>query len=107
MKRLGIALLILIGFGLMVMVYVTKTRTQAAAAEVKKLERTLENEEALIRTLETEIAYLERPDRIGEIAEEHLELRPTEAQQVITLDELTVRAGLRPDDEPKEEGDDE
>ena len=98
MRRLGMALLLLIGFALVAALYVVKTRTASAEQEVRRLEKALAQEEAAIAVLNAEIAHLESPERLRELSERYLELRPTTAGQMLTLDDLVVRVPRRPDE---------
>ena len=104
MRRLGMFMLLLIGFALVAALYVVKTRTQSAYQELVRLEKALADEEAAIAVLGAEIAHLESPERLRELSEAYLELRPTSASQMITLDDLVVRVPRRPEEALGQEG---
>ena len=70
-------------------------RTQSAGKEVRRLERALDQERAAIAVLNAEIAHLESPQRLAKLAEAHLGLRPTEPEQILTLDDVIVRVPMR------------
>lgn len=95
MKRLGAFFLIILGFGLIAGLYVIKTRTQTAYQEVRRLETFLEDEQDAIMVLNAEIAHLESPSRLAELGQTYLQLRPTQAEQMMTLDDLVVRVPRR------------
>lgn len=96
MRKLGVLVLVLIGFALIAGLYVIKTRTQTAYKEVRRLEKLLAAEHGAITVLDAEIAHLESPARLAELSETYLELRPTEAEQMMTLDEMLLRVPPRP-----------
>ena len=76
--------------------------------EVKRLEEALTiehravvgNQEA-IHVLKAEWSYLNRPARIAELAERHLNLKPITVEQVVRFDDLPLRA--TPDSESEGE----
>jgi len=95
MKRLGSFLLVVLGFCLIAGLYLISARTQSAGKEVRRLERALDQERAAIAVLNAEIAHLESPQRLAKLAEAHLGLRPTEPEQILTLDDVIVRVPMR------------
>ena len=95
MRKLGLFLLMLLGFALISSLYVIKTRTQSAYQEVRRMEKLIENERAAITVLNAEIAHLESPARLRGLGDSILGLRPTEVDQVMTLDELAVAVPAR------------
>ncbi len=95
MKRFGSFLLIVLGFCLIAGLYLISARTQSAGKEAGRLERTLEQERAAIAVLKAEIAHLESPQRLSDLSAKHLGLRPTEPDQILTLDDVVVRVPLR------------
>ena len=66
-------------------VSVKETRTELKQLEVSKTE-----ELSTIQTLRAEVAYLENPQRLAKIAETKTELRPIQAEQVLTAREFAV-----------------
>lgn len=95
MKRLGIICLILVGFALVAALYVTKTKAQSVQKEMERLQFALTQEQSNIRVLEAEIAHLQNPARLSELAKTHLRTGPTKAEQMITLDDLIVRVPVK------------
>ncbi len=97
MRKFGIFLLILLGFGLIVSLYVIKTRTQTAYQEVRRIEKLIDQERDAITVLNAEIAHLQSPQRLGELAQKYVDLRPTQIEQISNLDALDDIAPLRED----------
>jgi hypothetical protein len=95
MRRVTTFILLLVGFALIATLYVITARTQRAGQEAARLERTLTQERAAITVLSAEIAHLESPARLDALSKTYLELRPTEPEQIISLDDVVVRVPLR------------
>ncbi len=66
----GVAALIIIA--LVVGLYKAKTDAARTEAHVRQLERQIEESEASLRALRAEIAHLESPARIENLAQDHL-----------------------------------
>jgi cell division protein FtsL len=94
-RRLTGFLLFLIGVALMVGLYYVKTRSQTARKQAVKLERQIEQEEASLRVLSAEIAYLENPERLGVLSAEHLGLKPIVVKDVIQVKDIVSEYPLR------------
>ena len=62
-------------------VYAAKTFAGRERADIARVERDIVLEQKRTRLLEAEIAFLERPDRIGRLAGEHLGMAPVKADQ--------------------------
>ena len=75
-KRVLWGAMILIGLGLLVLLYSLKTVAQSARKDVLALETEIKTEESQIQLLKAEIVYLERPDRLKELAGQTLGLKP-------------------------------
>ncbi|MEP3653589.1 MAG: hypothetical protein ABJO36_01725 [Litorimonas sp.] len=73
-RRMSWFLLFLIGVALTVTLYFVKTHAQSAKRDVRDLTRAIASEEAGIRVLRAELAYLESPTRLSELNEIHLNL---------------------------------
>ncbi|MEP4052353.1 MAG: hypothetical protein ABJN22_08915 [Litorimonas sp.] len=73
-RRMSWFLLFLIGVALTVTLYFVKTHAQSAKRDVRDLTRAIASEEAGIRVLRAELAYLESPTRLSELNEIHLKL---------------------------------
>ena len=87
MGRVGWGFLMLIGVAMMVVLFFTKTRALEAKAELRQLRHVVLQEKAAIKMLEAEIAHLESPQRVHELAKTHLHLEPVPASRVLTMDE--------------------
>lgn len=86
-KRMSWFLLFLIGVSLTVTLYFVKTHSQSAKREVRELTRAIASEEAAIRVLRAELAYLNSPARLSELNGVHLGMMPIEpSQERLTAD---------------------
>lgn len=94
-RRMTAFILFLIGVSLTVGLYYVKTRAQSAKKEVRRLERLIDQEEASLRVLTAEIAYLENPARLKDLTETHLDLEPTDNENVISVSDIAIRFPLR------------
>ena len=94
-RRLTGFLLFLIGVALVVGLYYVKTRAQTARKEAVKLERQIEREEASLRVLRAEIAYLESPERLKDLSAQHLSLAPVSVNDVIRVKDIAAQFPLR------------
>lgn len=56
--------------------------TQSRESEVKKLIAQIEDDRQALHVLEAELAYLSRPQRLQELASQHLNLRPVFPDQI-------------------------
>ena len=72
-------------------VYKIKYESTLQAERVAKLRAELRREHDSIASLRAEWAKLDRPDRIQELANRHLGLKPLETRQFDTLDRLPER----------------
>jgi hypothetical protein len=72
-------------------VYKIKYESTLEAERVAKLRAELRREQDLIATLHAEWAKLDRPDRLQELAQRHLTLKPLEVRQYDPLDKLPAR----------------
>ena len=80
-QRVSWFLLFLIGVALTVTLYFVKTHSQSAKRDVRELTKAIAAEEAAIRVLRAELAYLESPARLSELNEAHLELESISPEQ--------------------------
>ena len=80
-RRMSWFLLFLIGVALTVTLYFVKTHAQSAKRDVRNLSRAIVAEEAAIRVLRAELAYLESPTRLSELNEVHLKMTPVLPEQ--------------------------
>ena len=72
-------------------VYKIKYESTLEAERVAKLRAELRREQDRIAELRAEWSKLDRPDRLQELAQRHLPLKPLEIRQYDTLDKLPVR----------------
>lgn len=70
-------------------VYLTKARAADERAEITRIERQIAAEQRQLRLLKAESAHLEQPQRIEQLSEAHLGLKPVEAKRETTPDSLT------------------
>ncbi len=84
-----LAVLLLIGAA--VAVYKIKYEATWQAVEVERLNRQIEREKVSINILKAEWAHLTRPDRIQNLAEKNLDLKPVNPHQRIALIDLPMR----------------
>ena len=61
--------------------YFVKTHAQSAKRDVSELKRAIAAEEAAIRVMRAELAYLESPARLSELNKSHLKLEPVLPEQ--------------------------
>jgi len=103
-RRMTGFLLFLIGVALTVGLYYVKTRAQTARKHAVKLERQIEQEEAGLRVLRAEIAYLENPERLKTLSETHLGMEPIAVKDVLEVKDIISEFSLREDPEEEEGG---
>jgi len=72
-------------------VYKIKYESTLQAERVAKLRGEVRREQDTIALLRAEWSKLDRPDRIQELAQRHLTLKPLETRQYDTLDRLPER----------------
>ena len=69
----------------------SSTKSTLQAERVAKLRAEVRREQDAIASLRAEWSKLDRPDRIQELAQRHLTLKPLETRQYDTLDRLPER----------------
>jgi len=89
-RRMSWFLLFLIGVALTVTLYFVKTHAQSAKRDVRNLSRAIVAEEAAIRVLRAELAYLESPTRLSELNEVHLKMTPVLPEQEGSVRDIEV-----------------
>ena len=94
-RRLLGFILIVVGVILMTVLYYVKIRAQSAKVERAGLAVQIEREEVALNVLRAEIAHLESPERLNNLASEHLGLVPTSIENVIQSREIETRFSLR------------
>ncbi len=73
-----------------------KLAVQPAEEEFARLSRDLLTTEEAIHVLRAEWSYLNRPDRLAELADRHLALGPMTPAQVGAIELLPSRSAMRP-----------
>ena len=89
-KRMSWFLLFLVGVALTVTLYFVKTHAQSAKREVRELTQSIAAEEAAIRVLRAELAYLASPARLSELNEEHLQLSSIMPEQERSVSDIVA-----------------
>lgn len=90
-STLGWLLPILVFVGLLVTLYVIKAQTLSARAKVDALEKSLLHERQIVQMLAAEIAHLESPERLRNLAAEQLGLQPTPTERTLTLEQAAQK----------------
>ena len=72
--------------------------------QVAKLKSQVQREREAIAVLQAEWQYLDRPDRLQEAADKHLDLQPLKIQQLARLSDLPNRPSPRGRDRPQARG---
>jgi hypothetical protein len=75
-RRMSWFLLFIIGVALTVTLYFVKIHAQSAKRDVRDLTKAIAAEEAAVRVLKAELAYLENPARLSELNEAYIDLAP-------------------------------
>jgi cell division protein FtsL len=88
LRGLGVSIGAIIVVVLAVSLYRAKTEAQETRKHIAQLEKELRETRRAISAREAEIAYLERPERLREIARARLNLTPVQTGQLKSLDEL-------------------
>lgn len=83
----------LVGFAL----FHLKYQVQALEDQLAKLNRSIVHEQEQIHVLRAEWTYLDRPDRIEQLAQKYLDLAPPKASQISTIAQLPMRDAESPD----------
>jgi len=87
-RRMSWFLLFLIGVALTVSLYFVKTHAQSAKKDVQLLSKAIAAEQASIRVLRAELAYLENPARISDLNEELLQLESIKPEQERKIEDI-------------------
>ena len=89
-RRMSWFILFLIGVALTVTLYFVKTHAQSAKRDVEDLTRAIADEEAAVRVLRAELAYLESPARLSELNEAYLRLSPVLPERERSAEDIEV-----------------
>lgn len=76
-------------------VYLAKTAAGRESSQIKAIERQIAAERRAIRTLQAEVATLERPERIERLSTSYLGLAPVEAKREARPDALPTLAASK------------
>lgn len=82
----------LVGFAFAL--YWAKAEAQGAREQVVSLQTQVEKERRDVRTLEAEVAWLQRPDRIEVTARSKMGMVPVTAEKTASLDDLDTIAPI-------------
>jgi hypothetical protein len=82
----------LVGFALAL--YWAKAEAQSAREQVVSLQKDVDTERRAVRTLEAEVAWIERPDRLEATARQNMGLVPLKADKTATLEDLDTIAPI-------------
>ncbi len=75
--------------------YWAKAEAQAVREKVLALQEEVDTEHRAVRTLEAELTWVERPDRLEAAASRKLGLVPLTAERIATVDDIDQLAPLR------------
>lgn len=91
MTRLGLMLWFCAASAVALGLFQLKDKVTRLEEELRAERRVIEQHRESIQILQAEWSYLNRPDRIAELAERYLELEPVTSDHIVTLDTLTLR----------------
>ncbi len=87
-RRLVGFILVIIGVVLMTLLYYVKISAQSAKSDMRRLETQIAQEERALKVLRAELAFLENPARLQDLAKDHLGLEATGVEQIIAPDDI-------------------
>lgn len=93
MIRISMVMLCMVLFGAAAGRYKAEASVRAVDAEIRELAAQKVAQQRAIQVLRTELAQLESPDRLAELAEAHTELKPLSGAQLLTSDDFLVAFG--------------
>jgi cell division protein FtsL len=74
--------------------YLLKDRVQRLERELQDMQAAIATEKSALSRLRTEWAMLDQPGRIARLAAEHLDLRPAQPGQIVTVEDIPRRSDL-------------
>jgi cell division protein FtsL len=92
----GLAIALVAACGL----YVMKDRVNRLEGELRRQQALIAAEQSRLHRLRAELAMLEQPGRLARLAAAHLELRPAQPTQLMTIADLPRRADLQVAERP-------
>jgi cell division protein FtsL len=99
-RGLWVSLGVIVVVVLAVSLYRAKTEAQETRKHIATLEKELRETRRAISAREAEIAYLERPERLREIARSRLNLSPVKTGQLRSFDDLQETPDQNPSAQP-------
>lgn len=91
-------LILFVGLGLAALlslaVYMMKFEVERQETRLAALHQTLQRQEETIQVLGAEWSYLNRPERLRDLAARYLKLAPVAAKQIQSLDAIALRDAL-------------
>ena len=97
MIRLSMLLLCMILLGAAAGRYKAEASVRAVEAEIRQLALRKEAQKREIQVLRSELALLESPERLAELARRHPPLQPMSGRQLMTADDFLVAFGRQDD----------
>ena len=91
-KIIWILLLVLGFFG----IYMVKLEVQALKIEVAATEKQLKEEKKNLHVLDTEWAFLTRPERLKQLADKYLAVKPMRGQQIVEFASIPYNKTIAP-----------
>lgn len=87
----GFAVALLAATGL----YLLKDRVQRTERELRVVRAAIQSEQGRLDRLRAEWAMLNRPTRLADLAEAHLDLAPATPSDIVTIDDIPYRSELK------------
>jgi hypothetical protein len=106
MNRLAILAWLVMGGLLAGFVFYVADDVGRVQGELRQVEREILKEQRAIHVMTSEWSYLNRPDRLADLAQRHLDLGPLPADRIVDIGDLPARsaATLSPVAEDMSEG---
>ena len=83
----ALAITVMFAFGL----YNLKDRTSAASARLNQITSEIEGEQEALKVLRAEWSHLNRPERIEQLANRYLSVRPVDKSQIRRIEDVPFR----------------
>ena len=91
MTRFSTTLWVVIACAAALGLFYVKHEVQRVEGELIHAERLVKDEQRALRVLKAEWSYLNKPERIADLAQRHLELGPMGAERVVRLELIPPR----------------
>ena len=92
MRRLPLLFWLLTAGLATALVFQVSNDVQSLEGELKQVKREILREQESLHILKAEWSYLNRPERLGDLARRHLLLEPLAAERILTFVDLARRA---------------